>query len=219
MSQIGAPENRFVTIATMDGKISRRAAALWLVACACAPPPKPAAKEEPPPEPVDGQKAFFQSYVAARAWSADVQGLRLESVSIPEVKPAGGRFGAWRSTFVSPSKGRVIVYNFSVAQSSGKFIKGVFQDHEEGYSAGLEKPWPVSAFKIGSEQAFQTAIGRRETQEYLKKNPDKPVLLLLEQTKRHPNLAWRVVWGESVSRSDYSVFVDASTGQYLEVMR
>lgn len=195
------------------------AAALVLVGCACTPAPEPVSKQEPPPEPVDGQKAFFQSYVAARGWSADVLGLRLESVNIPELKAVGGRFGAWRSTFVSPSKGRIIVYNYSVVQSSGKFIKGVFQDHEEGYSAGLEKPWPVSAFKIGSEAAFKTAVERPETQQYLKKNPDKPVVLLLEQTKRHPNLAWRVVWGESVSRSDYSVFVDASTGQYLEVMR
>lgn len=204
----------------MGGGLKRwPAAVLVLAGCACGPAPEPVAKQEPPPEPVDGQKAFFQSYVAARGWSADVQGLRLESVNIPEVKPAGGRFGAWRSTFVSPSKGRVIIYNYSVAQSSGKFIKGVFQDHEEGYSAGLEKPWPVSAFKVGSEAAYKTALERRETKEYLKKNPDKPVMLLLEQTKRHPNLAWRVVWGESVSRSDYSVFVDASTGQYLEVMR
>jgi hypothetical protein len=196
------------------------AAGLALLVAGCGQAPGPVAKkEEPPPEPVDGQKAFFQSYVAARGWAADVQGLRLEGVNIPEVAPAGGLQGAWRSTFVSPSKGRVIVFNYSVAQSAGKFIKGVFQDHEEAYSAGLEKPWLVSAFKVGSEDAFKTAMERRETKEYIKKNPDKPVLFLLEQTRRHPNLAWRLVWGESVSRSDFSVFVDASTGSFLEVMR
>jgi hypothetical protein len=194
------------------------AAAVLTVACGQAPPPA-ARQEEPPPEPVDGQKAFFQCYVAARGWSGDVQGLRLESVNIPEVKSVGGRYGAWRASFVSPSKGRIAIYNYSVAQSSGKFIKGVFQDHEEAYSAGLEKPWLVSAFKIGSEEALKAAMERREAQEYVQKNPDKPMIFLLEQTRRHPNLAWRIVWGESVSRSEFSVFLDASTGNFLEVMR
>ena len=42
---------------------------------------------------------------------------------------------------------------------------------------------------------------------------------LLEQTSRFPDLAWRIVWGESVSASKYSVFVDASTGEFLEKVR
>ena len=37
-------------------------------------------------------------------------------------------------------------------------------------------------------------------------------------TPRFPDTTWRVVWGESVGTSDYSVFVDASTGQFLERM-
>jgi hypothetical protein len=42
-----------------------------------------------------------------------------------------------------------------------------------------------------------------------------PVKLLLEKTQRFPGPAWRVYWGESVSTSAYSVFVDANTGEYL----
>jgi hypothetical protein len=40
----------------------------------------------------------------------------------------------------------------------------------------------------------------------------------MEQTKRFPDVTWRVIWGESVGTSDYSVYVDATTGQYLERM-
>ena len=195
---------------------------ILLALAGCSEAPKPAEKAAAPeasPEPVDGQKAFFQSYVAARNWSKDAQGLRMESVDIPELKSAGGKFGAWRSTFVSPSKSRVAVFNYSVVQSSGKFLKGVFQDHEESFSEGREKPWPVSALKTSSEKVYGVAMERRETKEYLKKNPDKRINILLEQTNRHPNLAWRVIWGESISRSDYSVFVDAPSGDFLEVMR
>ena len=46
-----------------------------------------------------------------------------------------------------------------------------------------------------------------------------PVTFLLEFTKRFPNPAWRVIWGESVGTSDFSIFVDATTGEYLETMR
>ncbi len=45
-----------------------------------------------------------------------------------------------------------------------------------------------------------------------------PVNFILEWTPRFPNLAWRVLWGESVSTSPYSVFVDATNGQFLEKM-
>ena len=55
--------------------------------------------------------------------------------------------------------------------------------------------------------------------EFLKANPDKNVSFLLEKNNKFPDLTWRVIWGDSVSTSNYSVFVDATTGEYLETMR
>jgi hypothetical protein len=52
----------------------------------------------------------------------------------------------------------------------------------------------------------------------MKKNPSKPVMFLMELGKRFPDVTWRVIWGDSVGTSDYSVFVDGSTGKYLERM-
>jgi hypothetical protein len=49
----------------------------------------------------------------------------------------------------------------------------------------------------------------------MKKYPDKPISYQLEWTGRYPDPAWRVIWGESVGTSDYSVYVDALTGKYL----
>jgi len=51
------------------------------------------------------------------------------------------------------------------------------------------------------------------------KFPNKPMFFLLEMTSRAPDLSWRVVWADSVSNSDYSVYVDAVTGDFLEKMR
>lgn len=183
------------------------------------PPAEPAAEEQKPPEPIDGQTAFFRMFPAARNWSPDAQGLRLENLRIEEVEPKDGKYGAWRATFYSPSKNRVAVFNYSVVEVGGKIQKGVFQDHEEAFTSRLEKPWPVAAFKVSSEKAYQVALSRKETKAYVKKNPDTPVNFLLEQTNRHPNLAWRIYWGERLSTSDFSVFVDASTGDFLEIIR
>lgn len=174
---------------------------------------------EPPPEPVDGQTAFFRMFPAARGWSPDAQGLRLESFDLEEVPADGAKFGAWRATFYSPSKRSAVVFNYSVVDVGGKVQKGVFQDHEESFNPGRASPWIPTALKTSSEKVLEVAMAEQRTKDYLAKNPDKPMFILLEQTKRHPNLAWRVVWGDSVSRSDFSVFVDASTGDFREVMR
>jgi len=41
------------------------------------------------------------------------------------------------------------------------------------------------------------------------------VTFLCEYTPRFPDPVWRVLWGNSVSSAQWSVFVDASTGQFL----
>ena len=48
------------------------------------------------------------------------------------------------------------------------------------------------------------------------KNPGKPVTFLLEKIAKYPDPVWRVIWGESVGTSNFSVYVDASTGEYKE---
>ena len=194
---------------------------LALMACSTAPPDAAQQKEpEPPPEPIDGQTAFFRMYNAARMnWSNDAQGLRLESIELEQVPSAEGKYGAWRAAFVSPSMRRTAVFNYSVIEAGGKLQQGVFQDHEEGFTESRSQPWPVSALKTSSAQAVAKAKEQPQAKKYVGEHPGMPIMILLEQTHRHPNLTWRVVWGSSVSTSGFSVFVDASTGEFLEVMR
>ena len=78
----------------------------------------------------------------------------------------------------------------------------------------------IQALKVDSDAAYETAVKKgKKAAEYMKLNPDKGVVFLLEQTTKFPDLTWRVIWGESVGTSNYSVFVDATTGEYLETMR
>ena len=193
---------------------------MLLIACAEAPKPAEQKAKEPPkpPEAVTALKAFWQMYGAARGWATDLETLQMSSIALPEIPAKDGKYPAWQATFVSPSKRSSRTFTYAVIESQGLF-KGVFARHEDTYSGphGQVSPFPIAALKVDSDAALAAAV--KKSAQYMKKFPDKPVTFLLERTKRFPNPAWRVIWGESVSSSDYSVYVDASTGEYLQTMR
>ena len=193
---------------------------LLLAACSGS-PPAAEKKAEPikPPEPVTGQSAFYKMYTVARGWAPDVEGLQLRSLPLQEVKSEVGKAGAWEATFVTLSRGRSRVYTYSVVEAGGNLHKDVFAGPEEVYSgpSGQNQPFPASEVKIDSDKAYEIAL--QHGADYAKKNPNMPISFLLEWTPRYRFPAWRVVWGESVTTSGFSVFVDSGAGNYLGTMR
>src|SRR5882724_9801262 len=196
-----------------------------MIFTACSEAPQKIAEKapEPPPEPVSGSTAFFRMYTAARAWTTDLQPLRMNSVTLAEVKKVPGKAAAWQATFVSAQRQAAKTYSYSVIESTGGGIhKGVFAGNEDGWRgpSAAAKPFMIQALKTDSDAAYAIAIKKgKKAAEYIKANPDKNLLFLLEQNNKFPNLTWRVIWGETVGTSNYSIFVDASTGEYLETMR
>jgi hypothetical protein len=193
------------------------AALALLAGCSETPKTQKAKEPEKPAEPVTGRYAFHQVYITARTWGTDLQGLRVVPLRVGSEPAPPGKSYAWEVTFVSPSKAKQRTYIYSVIQE-GSILKGTVAGIEDNYmQRGQARPWNTQAFKIDSDTAYETALNK--SQAYVKKNPDTPVNFLLEQTPRHPELTWRVIWGSSVSTSNYSVYVGASTGLYLETMR
>jgi hypothetical protein len=194
---------------------------LVLLLSACSEAPKTAEKTkapEKPPEPLTGRQAFQMMYPQARGWAPDAQPLELRSIHLSQIKPEKGKAGGWQAIFVSPSLGKSRTYTYSAVEAEGNLHQGVFAGIAEDYAVGRGSsvPFMVAALKIDSDQAYDVAA--EKSQDYIKKDPDKVISYLLEQNKRFPDPAWRVIWGESVSSSDYSVFVDATTGMFLEKM-
>jgi hypothetical protein len=183
---------------------------MTLASCSSA-PPKPKEPEKPSP-PVTGRQAFQQTFPSARTWAADAQPALLQSINLTEVPTKDGKAGAWQAIFISPSRGQARMYTWSAADAPGNLHKGVFAGSQE--PIGDHKPFLVVALKTDSDQAYQIAV--QHASEYLKKNPGKPVVMLLEMNSRFPDLTWRIIWGQSVGASEYSVFVDATTGKFLE---
>jgi hypothetical protein len=175
--------------------------------------------EEKPPEPLTGRQALQQMYIAARGWAADIQPIKVNSILLPEVKAEPGKAPAWQAVFVSQSLGKARSYTYSVVESVGNLHKGVFAGLDQSWSgpSGATKPFLMASVKVDSDEAYKTAL--KKAAEYDKKHPGTPINFLLEANNRFPDTSWRVIWGESVGTSGFSVFVDASTGLYLETMR
>src|SRR5205085_10717339 len=117
--------------------------------------------------------------------------------------------------------GRSRPYSWSAVEAEGNLHKGPFAGLEISWGGptGQELPFDIVAIRTDSDQAYDVAIKQKDAIALLKKFPDKPVMFILEKTRRFPDLTWRVVWGESVSTSEFTAFVDATTGKFLERTR
>lgn len=176
------------------------------------------AEPSTPPQPVTARFAFQRMYIQATTWAQDAQPLRISNINLKEVPSQEGKCAAWRGTFVSARLRKLRTYTYSVVESPGNVYEGVLPGREESWSgSGQARPFLYQALRIDSDEAYRTAA--KESAAFLKKNPGRPVQFLLESTPRFPNPAWHILWGETIGSSDYSVFVDCSTGKYLQTLR
>jgi len=190
--------------------------ALLLILTGCSEQSAPEKKEPPKPaEPVTGLTALFRMYQVARSWASDIQVLKMNSIHLLEVPSVPGEAGAWEVTFTSVSKGRAKTYTYSVIESPGNLHQGVFAGPEQDLVAQAQ-PFLIAAVKVDTDAAYKTALAKAA--EYDKKNPHLTISMLLERNKQYPNPAWRMIWGESVGTAGFSVFIDASTGEFLETL-
>jgi len=199
------------------GALLPAALLLGLYGCSSEPEKKEEKKAEAPVEPVTAQKAFYGVFPQARLWSGDIEVLNkgpMDPEGVPKGEP--GTAGAWQVTFVSPSKQKMRQFTYSVVKTSS-LDKGAAMGLELPYSPkSQEKSFRTQAFKIDSPVAYKTAMTKAV--EYSKKNPDMRVTFQLEGNKQFPNPAWRVIWGDSVATSNFSIYVDATTGEFLKTM-
>jgi len=186
--------------------------ALFLAGCSSAPEPP---VEKKAAEPVTGLHAGFQMYSHARAWAPDIKVLSCASIDIAQVKAQPGKCGAWQIQFGSEALGQKRAYTFSVAEVSVTLHSGITADAPTGWSND-NRAFEMAAAKVDTDDAWTTALKHGDA--YNKKNPAIPVSYTLEMGRLIHDPVWRVIWGESVASSEFSVLVDASTGLYLETL-
>ena len=200
----------FLTIAAL---------ALFLTGCSEQPSPAtPEKKAEEKPEPITGQSALFKMYQVARSWAPDAAVLKMTSEHLSDVPDQPGKAGAWDATFVSAQRSSARAYTWSAIEIQPSLHKGVFAGAESSYTpgSGPTKNFLIGAVKIDTDAALATA--KTKAVDYDKKNPGKPITFLLEQDPKFANPQWRVIWGESLGISNFSILIDAITGTFLETM-
>ena len=192
----------------------------FLAACAEQTGTKPAkeAVPGPPPQPVTARFAFQRMSIQARMWASDAQLLRISSANLKEVPSVDGKYPAWHANFVSAQLKKARSFSYSVADSPGNVHAGVLRGREESWlgPTGQAQPFPLQMLKVDSDEAYATAV--KESKDYLKKHPEMSIHFLLEYTPRFPLPAWRVFWGETLGSSQYAVFVDCTSGKYLQTL-
>ncbi len=186
--------------------------ALLLPSCSTPPPAKTEAEKAP--EPVTGLHALYQMYTSARAWAQDLQILKYSSINIVEVPRQPGKAAAWQVVFVSEALRQSRTYSFSVYEASATLHQGLFPDSPENWSGG-GKPFQIQAAKIDTDTVWETAL--KHGAEYNAKNPKMPISYTLG-IERGADPMWRVIWGETAGESSFSVLVDASTGDFVQIL-
>ena len=189
-----------------------------LVSCSEAPQSTAPKEAEKPLSPATGQSALYKMYQVARSWAPDAEVLSMNNVALSDLPPAPpGAASAWEATFVSAARGQARSYTYSIVEQQPSLHKGVFAGPEQAWSGphGNTKPFRIIAVKVDTDAAYRTALANGGA-EYDKKYPGKPISILIEKVDKFPDPVWRVIWGESVSKSNFSVYIDASTGSFME---
>jgi hypothetical protein len=164
---------------------------------------------------VTGQSALWKMYQVARSWAADAEVLKYNSIRLTEVPDTPGKSGAWEVVFTSRSKGRAKSYTYSVVESEGTLHEGVFGGQEQPWTSGAgNAPFLIGDAKADTDAALKTALANGGT-EVQRGQPKQPLRYVLEKLSKYENPAWRVIWGESVGTSAFSVYVDAKENKFL----
>ena len=175
-------------------------------------PSTPAPVEKPQPKPaefVTGRSAFQKLYIAARGWARDAQPYRIESMITDDSKGKDGKSAVWRASFASPLQHGVKAYTWSGEVSSDR---GINPGTEDTYSSTNTSTqiFDVAFLKVDSDKALETAQ-KHGGDKLVAKDPDTPILYVLDWSSATRELIWHVIYG--ASRDDYKlrVAVNASS--------
>lgn len=173
--------------------------------------PTTAATPQPKaPELITGSSAFYKCYISARGWAPDAQPYRAESRVTPDSKGRDGKAGEWRVGFASPSHRATKFYTWANSDVS----HGVDDTYSPTNSS--TQIFNVQFLKTDTDKAFAVAQ-QHGGDKLLEKEPDTPVLYLLDWDRQTNELLWHVIYGADRTTAKLRVAVNASTGEFSRV--
>lgn len=197
-------------------------AAGFLIAAGCSSEPsKPVQTEKPQPKAAEfqtGRYAFQKLYIAARGWGRDAEPFRLESQLTADAKGKDGKSAVWRASFASPVGRSLKPYVWSGTDAPDAPARGVSPGNEDTYSPAnaSTQVFDMQFLKVDSDKAFEVAQ-KHGGDKVLEKQPDTPVLYVLDWSRPTNQLIWHVIYGNSRDDAKLRVAVDGTTGEFIRV--
>ncbi len=176
-------------------------------------PSKPATAEKPQPmaaEAITGSSAFYKCYTSARLWAQDIQPFRVESQPATDSKGRDGKAREWRAGFASVSQRATKFYTWA----NGDISHGV--DDTYSPTNSTTQVFNVQFLKADTDKAFAVAQ-QHGGEKLLEKEPDTPVLYVLDWNRQTNELLWHVIYGTDRDTAKLRVAVNASTGEFSRV--
>jgi hypothetical protein len=196
-------------------------AALILMTGCSSEPAKPAQAEKPQPKPTEfetGRVAFQRLYVAAHGWARDAQGFRVESQLTADSKGKDGKSDVWRASFASSSQRSVKPYIWSGTDATDAPSRGVSPGTEDTYSPNNSSTqvFDIGFLKVDSDKALEVAQ-KHGGDKVLEKNPETPIIYVLDWSGTTNELIWHVIYGTSRDDAKLRVAVNGTTGDFIRV--
>lgn len=194
---------------------------LALMAGCSSEPSKPAQTGKPQakaPELVTGRAAFQKAYIAARGWARDAQPYRLESLLTADSKGKDGKSAVWRASFASATQHGVKPFVWSGEDAPDVPSRGISPGTEDNYSPANSSTqvFDIAFLKVDSDKALEMAQ-KHGGDKLLEKDPDAPILYVLDWSRPTNELIWHVIYGNSRDNARLTVAVNASTGEFIRV--
>jgi len=159
------------------------------------------------PEAVTGSSAFYKCYISARGWAPDAQPYRAESAAS---KSHDGKATEWRIGFASPSLHTTKFFTWS----SGDISHGVDDTYSPSNSS--TQIFNVQFLKTDTDKALAIAQDHGGDK-LLEKEPDTPMLYVLEWNRQDNALFWHIIYGTDRETAKLRVAVNATTGEFSRV--
>ena len=195
--------------------------ALAVLAGCSSEPSKPSQTEKPQPKPPDmlaGRSAVQKAYIQARGWAPDAKPYHLESQITSDAKGRDGKADVWRSSFASDSRRTTKTFTWSGTNAADAPERGMMPGTEDSYNPtnSTTQVFDIAFLKVDSDQALATAA-KHGGDKILEKNPDLPVMFVLDWSRVTNELIWHVIYGANRDEAKLRVAINASTGEFIRV--
>jgi hypothetical protein len=182
---------------------------------------KPAQTAKPQPKATElqtGRYAFQKLYIAARGWARDAEPFRLESQLTADSKGKDGKADVWRASFASPVGRSVKPYVWSGTDVQDAPARGVSPGNEDTYtpSNASTQIFDMQFLKVDTDKALEIAQAHGGDK-LLEKDPDTPILYVLDWSHATNELIWHVIYGNSRDDAKLRVAVNGTTGEFIRV--